>query len=64
MTMFSDLLSQDRERAGLREARAAWLIGASVPEYREIEAGRRCPTSDQYDRIVEVFGWPEMRLGR
>ena len=62
--MFSDLLERDRKRLGLRDARAAWLIGATVAEYREIEAGRRYPTADQYDRIVEVFGWPEMRLGR
>ncbi len=61
--MFSGMLERNRKRAGLREARAAWLIGASVAEYRGIEAGRRYPTSDQYDRIVQVFGWPEMRLG-
>jgi hypothetical protein len=39
-----------------------WVIGAPSLEYREVEAGRRYPTSHQYDRIVEVFGWPEMEL--
>jgi hypothetical protein len=27
------------ERLGLRECRAAWLLGLTVREYRELEAG-------------------------
>jgi hypothetical protein len=29
VTVFSDLLQRDRERNGLRLARAAWLLGVS-----------------------------------
>jgi hypothetical protein len=32
MTMFGDMLQRDRERWGFRLARAAWLLGVSVPE--------------------------------
>jgi hypothetical protein len=35
------MMRSDRKREGLRECRAAWLIGVTVREYREIEAGDR-----------------------
>jgi hypothetical protein len=31
------MMERDREREGLRVCRAAWLIGVTVREYREIE---------------------------
>jgi hypothetical protein len=43
----------------LRLARAAWLLGVSVPELRELEAGARWPSFDTYDRIDELFGWQQ-----
>ena len=33
------MMQRDRKREGLRVCRAAWLIGVSVREYREIDAG-------------------------
>ena len=39
--------------------RAARLIGISVREYREIEAGDRTPSPDTYERISELHGWPQ-----
>jgi Helix-turn-helix domain len=48
---FPGMLKRDRERLGLREARAAWLAGVSVREYRELEAGGRWPTLETWDRI-------------
>jgi hypothetical protein len=39
--------------------RAAWLIGVSVREYREIEAGDRTPSLDTYRRVSELYGWPQ-----
>ena len=41
--MFATMLRRDRERNGLRIARASWLVGLSVREYREIEAGHEGP---------------------
>jgi hypothetical protein len=39
--------------------RAAWLVGISVREYREIEAGDRLPSLDTYERISELYRWPQ-----
>jgi predicted transcriptional regulator len=57
--MFSDLLRRDRERWGLRLARASWLLGVSMTELRELEAGTRWPSFETYDRICKLFGWPQ-----
>jgi hypothetical protein len=43
-----------RKRGGLRVCRAAWLIGVSVREYRELEAGEREPNPGTYERISEL----------
>jgi transcriptional regulator with XRE-family HTH domain len=42
--MFSDLLRSDRERGGVTVEQAAWRLGVTVREYRELEAGDRSPT--------------------
>jgi hypothetical protein len=46
------------EAGGLRICRAAWLIGVSVREYRELEAGERWPDAETWSRMVDVFEWP------
>jgi predicted transcriptional regulator len=56
--LFAGMLERDRKRWGLRVCRAAWLLGVSVREYRLLEAGDGDVTSDVWDRMVEVFGWP------
>jgi hypothetical protein len=56
------MLQRDRERLGLREARAAWLAGVSIREYRELEAGTRFPTCETWDRICKLYGWPQTFL--
>lgn len=33
------MMQRARKGEGLRECRAAWLVGVSLREYREIEAG-------------------------
>jgi predicted transcriptional regulator len=43
MAMLPKMLEQDRKRAGWSLGRAAWRLGVSVREYREIEAGVRSP---------------------
>jgi len=42
---------------------AACLLGVSVREYREIEAGMRWPTFETWDRICKLFGWPATFVG-
>ena len=56
---FPAMMQRDRKREGLRVCRAAWLIGVSVREYREIERGDRMPSLEVYRRISELYGWPE-----
>jgi hypothetical protein len=53
------MMERDRKREGLRICRAAWLIGVSVREYREIVAGDRMPSLDTYRRISELYAWPQ-----
>jgi hypothetical protein len=57
------MVQRDRQREGLRVCRAAWLIGVTVREYREIEAGDRVPDPDAWDRICELYGWPQTFVG-
>ncbi|MDP9331243.1 MAG: helix-turn-helix domain-containing protein [Actinomycetota bacterium] len=57
--MFAAMLHRDRERTGYSVAQAARRFGVSPNEYRELEAGTRWPSFDTYDRICELFGWPE-----
>jgi len=48
-----------REREGLRECRAAWLIGTNVRRYRELEAGEAWPTPTEWRGMCRTFNWPE-----
>jgi hypothetical protein len=47
---------------GFRVCRAAWLLGVSVREYRELEAGTRFPTFETWNRICKLYGWPQTFL--
>ena len=58
------MMRRDRKREGLRVCRAAWLIGVSVREYREIEAGDSIPSLGTYERISELYGWPQTFAGK
>src|SRR5438093_5688591 len=55
---FPAMMQRDRKREGLRVCRAAWLVGVSVREYRELEAGDRSPDSVTWERICKLYGWP------
>jgi DNA-binding XRE family transcriptional regulator len=52
------MLEHDRKQAGWSLGRAAWELGVSIQEYRELEAGEQVPSWDTYDRIAVAFGWP------
>jgi hypothetical protein len=60
LASYPAMMQKDRRREGLRVCRAAWLIGVTVREYREIEAGDRTPSLDTYRRISELCVWPQM----
>jgi hypothetical protein len=52
------MMQRDRKRRGLRECRAAWLLGLTVSEYRALEAGDAAITADLWERMVALYGWP------
>ena len=39
LASYPAMMCRDRERLGLRECRAAWLLGLTVREYRALESG-------------------------
>jgi predicted transcriptional regulator len=53
------MLEHDRRRSGWSVGQAAWRLGVSVREYRELEAGERSPSVETRDRICKLFGWPQ-----
>jgi len=64
LAAFPSMMERDRKREGLRVCRAAWLLGVSVREYRELEAGTRFPSFDPWDRICKLYGWPQTFVGQ
>ena len=59
VAMFRKMLEEDRRRAGWSVGQAAWRLGVSIREYRELEAGARSPSFDTWDRICKLYGWPQ-----
>jgi predicted transcriptional regulator len=59
LAAYPGMMQCARKREGLRVCRAAWLIGVSVREYRELEGGDRTPSMSTYERIRELYGWPQ-----
>ncbi len=57
--MLPTMLENDRKRAGWSVGQAAWRLGMSVREYRELEAGERSSSFETWDRICKAFGWPQ-----
>lgn len=43
MSMLGDMLREDRQRCGFTVGQAASRFGVSPANYRELEAGTRCP---------------------
>jgi hypothetical protein len=42
----------------------AWRLGVKPQEYRALEAGKRSPDFDTWDRICKLYGWPKTPNGR
>jgi hypothetical protein len=52
--------ARGRSAAGwLAVGRAAWELGVSIREYRELEAGTRMSDWETFDRICKLYGWPQ-----
>ena len=57
------MLEHDRTRAGWSVGQVAWRLGVTVREYRELEAGERWPNGETFNRICELYGWPQTFVG-
>jgi predicted transcriptional regulator len=58
LAAFPSMMQRDRKREGLRECRAAWLLGITVRELRRLEAGEVYPDFETWRRMCDVFQWP------
>jgi transcriptional regulator with XRE-family HTH domain len=56
---FPKMLREGRERAGFTVDETAWRLGVTRSEYRELEAGKRFPTFQTWNRICRLYGWPQ-----
>jgi transcriptional regulator with XRE-family HTH domain len=57
--MLPKMLENDRRHAGWSVEQAAWRLGVSIREYRELEAGERVPSWEAWDRIYKLYRWPQ-----
>jgi hypothetical protein len=64
LAAYPGMMQRDRKREGLRVCRAAWLVGVSFREYRELEAGTRFPSFETWNRICDLYGWPQTFVGQ
>ena len=55
VAMLPKMLEQDRTQAGWSVGRAAWELGVSIREYRELEAGARSPTLETWDHFCNPY---------
>ena len=44
---------------GWSVGQAAWRLGVSLREYRELNAGARSLTFETWNRICKLYGWPQ-----
>jgi hypothetical protein len=57
------MLEHDRKQADWSVGQAAWRLGVSIREYRELEAGAQAPSFETWDRICKLHGWPQTFVG-
>jgi hypothetical protein len=57
LAAYPGMMQRARKREGFRVCRAAWLVGVSVREYREIEAGDREPVEAYSRAVIHPSAW-------
>ena len=58
------LLERDRVREGLSVGQAAYRLGLTPAQYRALLEGRQRMTSDTWQRICDLYGWPQTFAAR
>ena len=61
--MLPTMLEHDRKRAGWSVGEAAWRLGVSIREYRELEAGERMPNFAAGDGGYAATSWYRLTTG-
>jgi hypothetical protein len=59
LAAYARMPHEDRRRNGLTIGQVAWRLCVKPHEYRELEAGRRSPDFETWDRICKLYGWPQ-----
>jgi hypothetical protein len=59
MAMLAVMLKRDQEGWGMSVGEAGWPFGITRREYVALEEGTAKPSSDTYERICELYGWPD-----
>lgn len=58
LAAYPAMMRRSRQRLGLRECRAAWLLGLTVREYRRLEGDQDgLLDAEIWERMVAVFRW-------
>lgn len=61
LAAYPQMMRRDRQRLGLRECRAAWLLGITVGHCRRHEAGDdELIQAEVWERMIDVFGRPRL----
>ena len=55
---YVSMMIRDRARLGFTVGQAAWRLGITRQEYRELEAGTRWPISHEWEQMAALYGWP------
>jgi predicted transcriptional regulator len=61
--MLPTMLEHDRKQAGWSVGQAAWQLGVSVREYRELEAGKRSPSFETVGPDLQAIRRPQTFIG-
>ena len=59
LAAYPKMLREGRERRGFTIGQVAWRLGITRQQYVELEAGRLDVTPDLWQRMCDVYGWPQ-----
>ena len=58
-----DHLEADRKRTGFTVGQVAYRVGVSPAEYRRVIDGAPITSYDTWQRICDLYGWPQTFAG-
>ena len=61
--LMGNLMRRGREQVSLSLEQAAQRVGVTSRLYRDMETGEVWPSYETYERICDLFGWPQTFVG-